>query len=167
MHWVDGVLLGILVASIIVGVVRGLVFEVLSLLGWFVAYFVAHWFAAEAAPYIPVGRPGSATNHGVAFAALFIAALLVWAVLSRLLRFVIHASPLSIPDRLFGGVFGLLRGAVLLLAAATVINLTPLVKSAAWQASTGAQWLRSALTGLRPVLPPQLLQHLPASVPAR
>ena len=38
-------LLGVLLLSVLVGLVRGLVFEVLSLLGWVVAYFAAQWFA--------------------------------------------------------------------------------------------------------------------------
>ncbi len=163
MQWVDLFLAGVLLISVIVGLVRGFVFEVLSLMGWFVAYFAAHWFAADLAPHIPVGNPGSGINHAAAFAALFIAVLIVWALASRLLRFLIHATPLSLPDRALGAGFGVLRGLTLLLAAATVISLTPLVKSPTWQASQGAQWLHAALTGLRPVLPPQLLQHLPAS----
>lgn len=163
MQWVDLVMAGILLISVVVGLVRGFVFEVLSLFGWFVAYFVARWFAADLGPYMPVGQPGSGLNHAACFAALFIAALLVWAISSRLLRFLIHATPLSLPDRLLGSVFGLLRGLLLLLAAATVIAYTPLVKSPAWQASRGAHWLQAALDGLRPLLPPQLSNHLPAS----
>jgi membrane protein required for colicin V production len=162
MQWVDLILAGILALSVVVGLVRGFVFEVLSLLGWFVAYFAAQWLAPDVAPHIPVGNPGSGVNHAAAFAAVFIAALLVWALGSRLLRLLIHATPLSVPDRLLGATFGLLRGLVLLLAAATVISLTPLVKLPAWQASQGAQWLQAAISGLRPVLPPQLLKHLPA-----
>ena len=162
MQWIDAVLAGVLVLSVIVGLVRGFVFEVLSLMGWFVAYFAAQWLAPDVAPHIPVGKPGSAINHAAAFAAVFMAALLIWALTSRLLRLLIHATPLSLPDRFLGGVFGLLRGLVLLLAVATVIGLTPLSKSNAWQASRGAQWLQAALDGLRPVLPPQLSQHLPA-----
>ena len=163
MQWVDIVLASLLGLSVIVGLVRGFVFEVLSLLGWFVAYFAARWFAPDVAPHLPVGTPGSGINHAAAFAAVFVAALLVWALSARLVRLLIHATPLSLPDRLLGAVFGLLRGLVLLLAAATVISLTPLSKSAAWQASQGAQWLQAALDGLRPVLPPQLLQHPSAS----
>jgi membrane protein required for colicin V production len=163
MQWVDLAMLGILAISMLVGLVRGLVFEVLSLVGWLVAYLVARWFAGDVAVHIPIGKPGSAVNHAVGFAILFIAALLLWAVASRLLRFLIHASPLSIPDRALGACFGLLRGLVLLLAAATVIAVTPLAKSPAWRASHGAQWLHAALDGLRPLLPSQLSTYLPAS----
>ena len=43
--WVDWAFLGVLCLSAVVGLVRGLVFEVLSLLGWVAAYFAAQWFA--------------------------------------------------------------------------------------------------------------------------
>ena len=49
---------------------------------------------------------------------MFIAALIVWGLLSRLLRRLIHATPLRGVDRLLGAVFGVLRGGVVLLALA-------------------------------------------------
>lgn len=161
MQWLDIVMLAVLAISVVVGLVRGFVFEVLSVLGWFVAYFAAQWFAGDVAPHLPVGEPGSRVNHAAAFAALFIGVLLCWALLSRLLRFLIHATPLSIPDRLLGGGFGAVRALVLLLVAATLVNLTPAANSPAWQASYGAGWLRVVFDDLRPVLPSQLKQHLP------
>ena len=76
--WVDWVFIGILALSVIVGLMRGLVYEVMSLLGWLAAYFSAQWFAQNVGPYLPVGTPGSAANHAAAFAAVFIGALLLW-----------------------------------------------------------------------------------------
>ena len=162
MGWVDLVLLGVLLLSTLVGVVRGLVFEMLSVLGWFAAYFAAQWLTPEVAPYIPVGEPGSALNHGAAFAATFIGALIVWGLTARLLRLLIRATPLSPIDRLLGAGFGFIRGMIVLLALATVIGLMPLKKSPAWQQSVGAVWLQSVLRGLKPVLPPDISKHLPA-----
>lgn len=162
MGWVDGVFLGILAISVVVGLVRGLVFELLSLVGWFAAWFAAQWLTPMVAPHIPVGRIGSGVNHAAAFALTFLAALIVWGLLARLLRFVIHATPLSLVDRLLGAFFGLLRGVVVLLAIALFVGMTPLVTSAPWQASVGAPWLQAILSGLKPVLPPQLSSHLPA-----
>ncbi len=167
MQWIDLFFAGTLALSVVVGLVRGFVFEVLSLLGWFVAWFAAQWLAPSFTQYVPVGARGSGINHAATFAAVFIAALLVWAIASRLLRFVVHATPLSMPDRLLGGLFGLLRGVLLLLAVATVIGLTPAVKSPSWQSSHGAQWLQGLLDNLRPVLPPQLLNRLPRSSGSR
>lgn len=160
--WVDWSLVAVLALSIAVGLWRGLVFELLSLVGWVAAYVAAQVFAATVAPMLPIGTPGGALNQGAAFALVFVAALIVWALASRLLRLLIHATPLQLIDRVLGGGFGLLRGAVLLLAVATVVSLTPVARLPAWQHSQGAGWLAGLLQGLKPVLPESLAQHLPA-----
>ena len=158
---VDWALLAVLAASVIVGLVRGFVFELLSLAGWVVAWFAARWGAPLLAPQLPVGEPGSALNAGAAFTLAFAGALLGWALLARLVRLLIHATPLSLPDRLLGALFGALRGGVLLLALATVLALTPASQSAAWQGSQGARWLQQGLAALKPLLPEAVSRHLP------
>ena len=160
--WVDIALLGVIVLSMIVGLVRGLVFEMLSAVGWFAAYFAAQWLSPELARHLPVGEPGSGLNHGAAFACTFIAALIVWGLAAKLIRLLIRATPLSVLDRLLGAGFGLVRAMIVLLALATVVGLTPLMRSPAWQQSVGAVWLQSVLRGLKPVLPPDISKHLPA-----
>lgn len=153
LSWLDWTLLAVLAFSVVVGLVRGFVFECLSLAGWVVAWFAAQWGAPQVALQLPVGAPGSALNVGAAFALSFVAALIVWTLLSRLVRLLIHATPLSLPDRLLGAVFGLLRGGVLLLAVATVMALTPASQSTVWRMSHGARWLGVALASLKPLLP--------------
>lgn len=160
--WIDWALLAVLLVSVIVGVVRGFVFEMMSLLGWIVAWFAAQWFAADVGPHLPVGTPGGPLNHATAFVLCFIVAIVAWSLLSRLLRLLIQATPLSIPDRALGAGFGLLRGVVLLLAVATVVALTPAARSPQWRTSHGAMWLNTAMQGLKPVLPAQLARLLPA-----
>ena len=160
--WIDWLLLAVLALSVAVGLWRGLVFEVLSLVGWVAAYIAAQVLAPVVAPMLPVGTPGGALNLGAAFAVVFVLALIVWALASRLVRLVIHATPLQLIDRVLGGGFGLLRGAVLLLAVVTVVAMTPASRTPAWQHSQGAAWLGAVLQGLKPVLPESLAQHLPA-----
>jgi membrane protein required for colicin V production len=141
---------------------RGFVFEVMSLAGWLVAWFAAQWLAPQAAVYVPIGTPGSTLNFAAAFVACFLAAIVVWGLLSKLVRLLIQATPLSIPDRLLGAGFGLVRGAVLLLAVATTVALTPAAKSPSWQASHGARWLEIARHGLMPLLPADVARRFPA-----
>jgi membrane protein required for colicin V production len=160
--WVDWILVGIVALSVVVGIMRGLVFEVLSVLGWFAAYFAAQWLAPAIAPRLPVGAPGSAANYGTALAVGFVVSLFVWALVVRLLRFVVHATPLAPMDRVLGAGFGLVRGAVLLLAIATLVGLTPARESSAWKDSHAAGWLHVAISGLKPLLPPQWARHWPA-----
>jgi membrane protein required for colicin V production len=152
--WVDWAMLAVMVLSFAVGAWRGLVFEVLAVLGWFVAFFVAQWAGPWLAPHLPVGGAGSLLNRAAAFASAFVIALIVWSLLSRLVRGLVRATPLAPVDRFFGALFGFVRGAVVLLVVAAVIAYTPAARSVEWRASTGAVWLNSALHGLKAWLPP-------------
>jgi membrane protein required for colicin V production len=163
LSWIDWSLLAVLAVSVIVGLVRGFVFECLSLAGWIVAWFGAQWTAPLLAPHLPIGAAGSALNLAAALALCFIAALVAWTLLARLIRLLLHATPLSLPDRLLGAGFGLLRGAVLLLAVAAVVALTPAAQSPAWRHSQGARWLGLTLQTVKPLLPDSAARLLPAS----
>ncbi len=158
----DWVMLAVLALSLLVGLVRGLVFEALSLAGWVVAWFAAQWAAPLLAPSLPLGTPGTAVNHGAALALSFLAALIAWALLARLVRMLVHATPLSVVDRLLGAGFGILRGLVILLAVASVVAMTPAVNAAAWKASQGAHILSKTLQALKPLLPEAAARLLPA-----
>lgn len=159
--WVDWLLLATLALSVLIGLWRGLVFELMSLVGWVVAYVAAQAWAPQISTHVPIGSADSPLRQGAAFVALFLAVLIAWTLLARLLRLLIHATPLTVPDRLLGAGFGLLRGAVLLLVLATVVAYTPAIRSSAWQASRGAAWLGAALHGIKPALPEAMQRHLP------
>ena len=154
--WVDWTLLGVLVLSVLIGIVRCFVFECLSLAGWVVAWFVAQVAAPQLAPHLQnwvPGGAGPASTHAAAFVLAFVGALIVWGLLSKLVRMLVHATPLSVPDRLLGAGFGVLRGGVLLVAVAGVVALTPAAQSSAWRDSQGARWLDQTLHALKPLLP--------------
>ena len=51
---VDWILLGVLVFSMALGAWRGLVYEVLSVLGWAVAFYAAQWFAPQVSVMLPI-----------------------------------------------------------------------------------------------------------------
>jgi membrane protein required for colicin V production len=151
--WVDWLLLAVLAASVLVGFVRGLIYECLALAGWVVAWFAAQWAAPQLAPHLPLAAPGSALQLGAAFALAFLLAIVVWGLMARLVRLLVHATPLSLLDRVLGSGFGVFRGLVLLLAVATVVTYTPAAQSATWRSSHGALLLGQALQTLKPLLP--------------
>ncbi len=148
--------------SVVVGAWRGLVTELLSLAGWGVAYFSAQWFGADMGANLPIGHPGERLNVLAGMIVVFVLAWLVWALISWALTQVVRASPLSAPDRVLGAGFGLLRGVVVALAVVTLVGMTPVAKWPSWQASRGVAWMQVLLKGLRPVLPEQVIQFLPA-----
>lgn len=157
--WVDIGLAAFLALSVIVGLARGFVFEAMSLAGWFAAYFAARWLAPLAATHIQLGAPDSSLNHGAAFAGVFLVALVAWSLLSRLVRAMVRATPLSAFDRLLGAGFGLVRGLVVLLVVATVVGISPWRESVAWTRSQGVVWLKAVLQELRPLFGNEVSQH--------
>ncbi|MDG0852523.1 CvpA family protein [Roseateles puraquae] len=156
LSWVDLALAGLLLISIGIGLWRGLVFEVMSLAGWVVAYFAAAPLAPLVADLLPEGvtsQFGPAVLHLVTLVIAFFAVLIVWSLASRLIKTLIHATPLSVVDRLGGAGFGALRGVFIALLLVLVIGASPLAQSPTWQASRAAPVLTGVLHDLAPLLP--------------
>jgi membrane protein required for colicin V production len=164
MGWVDVAMVALLALSMVVGLMRGFVFELLSLAGWFAAYFSSLWFTPLLQPYISIGAPGSTLNYGVSFACMFVVSLIVWGLCARLVRALIRSTPLSVVDRLLGLLFGSLRGLVVLMVVATLVSSSPLARSMAWQQSQGAIWLNAAVKAVKPQFMKTTPQ--PGSVPS-
>lgn len=150
-----------LLLSMFVGVWRGFVMEMMSLFAWVVAYFLAHWFGADMAQHVPVGKPGSPVNQAAGIVVVFVLAWLAWAVVAWAASKVIRASVLSAADRALGAGFGLIRGVIVALVVCTVVDMTPLATWDVWQSSRSVAWLNVLLKGLTPLLPEQVVKFLP------
>ena len=164
LSWIDIAFAGLLLISVAVGLWRGLVFEVMSLAGWVVAYFAAPPLAPVVEGLLPEGRFGPAAVHVVALVIAFVAVLLIWSLVSRLVKTLIHATPLSILDRLGGAGFGALRGVFVALLLVLVVGASPLAQSATWQASRTAPVLTGVLRDLAPLLPEPVARFVSRSM---
>jgi membrane protein required for colicin V production len=152
--WVDWALAIVLLLSVTIGLWRGLVYEILALVGWIVAFAVAKWYGAEAAAWLPIGEPGSTLRLAAAYAVTFFAVLIAWTLMAKLVRMMISATPLTVIDRALGAGFGLARGLLILLLVAVLVPLIPPASnSTAWKSSVGAAWLGVMLKELKPMLP--------------
>jgi membrane protein required for colicin V production len=156
----DWILLGVLLFSMVLGAWRGLVYEVLSVLGWAVSFYVAQWFAPQVVTLLPLQSASAPVRYAVAFVLIFIAAVFAAGLLAFLLKKRIEAIGLRPVDRTLGAAFGLVRGLILLLAATVVMDMTALRSSNWWQESQGAAVLTATLKGLKPVLPAQFAKVL-------
>lgn len=156
----DWILLGVLLFSMVLGAWRGLVYEVLSVLGWAVSFYVAQWFAPQVVTLLPPQSASAPVRYAAAFVLIFIAAVFAAGLLAFLLKKLVEAIGLRPVDRTLGAAFGLMRGLILLLAATVVMDMTALRSSNWWQESQGAAVLTATLKGLKPVLPAQFAKVL-------
>jgi len=159
--WIDIAMLAVLALSGVAGLVRGLTFEILSLLGWVAAWFAGLWFGPLIAPHLSIGPAVSSVNHIAAFAIAFVIALVLCGLAARAISALVGKTPLKPLDRLLGAAFGVLRGLLVLLAVAIVVAHTPAVSSAAWRESHGAVWLNAMLRELMPLVAPEATEPLP------
>ena len=157
----DWIFVVVLLGSMLLGAWRGLVYEILSLLGWVVAFMVARTWAQAVAVWLPLDGWDMQLRYAAAFVLLIVGALFAWGVISWLSKQLIEAIGLRPVDRTLGALFGVLRGGLLLLVLALVIQYTPMNKALWWQESTLAPWLTAALSFVLPALPQDWGQYLP------
>ena len=161
MTFVDWTLIGILGLSLLIGVWRGLVYEVLSVFVWIAAFVLAQWFAPEVAAKLPMTGSAQSLRYAAGFVLVFVGTAFVAGLITQLIKKLVAAVGLRPVDRTLGAIFGLLRGAILLLAIAVVMNMTALRSQADWKTSQGASMLTELLIKLKPLLPQEFGKYLP------
>jgi membrane protein required for colicin V production len=157
----DWAVLAVLAVSLLVGALRGLVYEVLSVVSWVAAFVLAQWFAPDVAAWLPLGKASETVRYAAAFVAVFVGVVFAGGVLAWLVKKMIEAVGLRPIDRTLGAAFGLLRGAVLLLAMAVIVNMSSLKSADWWVDSRTAGVTLAALKGLKPVMPERFGHYLP------
>jgi membrane protein required for colicin V production len=159
MTWLDYTVIAILIISVAWGVWRGLVHEVLSLIGWILAFVVGNLFATPLAEVLPSAmRPE--LRVVVAFVLLFVGTLVLAALLAALFTKFIKVSVLHSLNRWLGGLFGLLRGLLIVVVLAMVAGLTSLPRKPDWAQSATGYSLAQTVTQLKPWLPAAFAQRL-------
>jgi membrane protein required for colicin V production len=158
---VDWIFLAVLLVSMVVGAWRGLVFEVLSVLSWAVAFVLAQWFAPDVAAHLSLAGAGEPIRYAAGFVVVFVAAIFAGGLVAFLLQKLVAAVGLRPADRLLGAGFGVVRGILLLLAVTVVVGMTPLHTGSWWVEATGPHITGAALKGLKPLLPQDFGKYLP------
>jgi membrane protein required for colicin V production len=161
MTWVDYAVFGVTAVSILWGIWRGLVREVISLAGWVIAFLAANLFAGPLAGALPESMlHGAELRLLIAYAAIFVASLMVTSLAALLLSNLVRAVGLGALDRMLGALFGLARAAVIVVAAALAAGLTALPRQPAWAQSQSGKYLAQLALALKPWLPPAFAGRL-------
>ena len=160
MTWLDYAVLGVFAASLVVGAWRGLVREVLSILGWVIAFLAANLLAGPLGQHMPQAIPSPELRVAAAYVAVFIASLVVTTLLSLLLSKIVKAAGLGGVDRALGVIFGAARGVLIVLAAALLAGLTSAPRQPFWKDSASGQFLVRAALIVKPVLPQTFAERM-------
>ena len=155
MGTLDGVLLGVLLISCLLGLWRGVIRETMALLAWLLGFVLSSKYAADMALHLPADW-GDKLRYLTGWLLVFVAVLLCMTLLSTLLRRLVAVAGLGLLDRFMGGLFGLLRGGIALMAVSVVVGLTPFKTSPAWKNSWMAQSADEGVKFFKPILPAQL-----------
>lgn len=153
-NWVDYLILAVFFLSILVGLMRGILREILALFTWIGAFVVASLFSNQLASLFTTSQAGQSvisgttsavgldTAHsvsivsiGLSFVCLFLATLIVGALISRAISAAAESTGIGVANRLFGGIFGFLRGFLVNLVIVFVVQLTTVDKEPMWTSS--------------------------------
>lgn len=164
MTWVDGVVLAVLLLSAGLAYFRGAVREVLGIGAWVGAVIVAVWFEPAVRPLAMRYVQPDWLATGIAIGAVFLVVLIVLKILIAWVAGHVQRSALGGVDRALGFVFGLVRGAFVVVLAYIVGGLA-MPAAERWPeevrqarslpyAADGAAWVVAQLPpDFRPQLP--------------
>jgi membrane protein required for colicin V production len=153
MTWFDYAVLAVLGLSATIGIWRGFVREVFALAAWIAAGLAVMLFAGDVAVWLPAGFATPLVRTVIAVIVLFVAVLMAVSLGGLLISKLARAVGLSLADRTLGGVFGIARGALILLVLVLAAGLTALPKERFWREAKLSAPLETAALAVKPYLP--------------
>ena len=160
MTTIDYIAIALIIGSAVVGLVRGLVVEVLSLGAWLIAFWCARQFATDMSAFVPEALANQGLRVVAAFIAVFFLAWLVACLLRNLLTGILDSAGFGGFNRMLGAIFGVARGAAVLTVLTLICGLTDIPKEPVWRNALLAPPFESAALILRPWLPPVIAASL-------
>jgi membrane protein required for colicin V production len=160
MNAADIAIVVVIIASVALGLWRGLVTEVMSLVVWVAAVALALAFGDRVAQWFGNTITLPSARIALGHALVFIATLIVGAVVVFLLRKLVEGTGLSGTDRMLGMVFGLVRGGAIVVLLVLLAGLTPFPADPWWRESRMLPTFQRFATQVVPWLPAALREHV-------
>ena len=136
MNWADWAIVAIVGLSVLIGLVRGLVREAMSLVVWVVAFIAASMFYLQGGDWFSTLIPTPSLRYITAWVTIFVGVLITGAIVNFLLGQLVRTTGLGGTDRLLGMVFGTLRGCIVVLALLILVpGVVPVSEDPWWHQS--------------------------------
>lgn len=154
----DFVFLAVVLLCVVLGWMRGIWREAMSLGVVVVAAIAAVWWAGDAADHFKF-LADTALRRVLGFILVFFLAYLLGGIAVFVLRALFGSSPPGGNARIAGAVAGLVRGLAIVLIAVLLGVLTPAKKQAWWQDSLVVRLAKSPVAWIRAQLPTDIARH--------
>ena len=147
-------------ACIIISMMRGAVREMLSIIGWLAALYVAKTYSTQLVPLLPQDIPTDSLRILAAFLILFLGVLLVVSLLSIALSSVLEKIGLSWLNRFFGALFGFAKGLLIVCILVFLAGLTSIPKDVRWTNAMFSSPLEALIKAALPFMPQKVAQYV-------
>lgn len=165
-NWVDYIILGIFLASTLLGLTRGFVKEIISLIALIAAFVLAMMFANPLAAMLSHSAANATGANAeptvsyialaVAYLIIFVGTILVGGIVNLIFNIAIKSGGLGFGNRLLGAAFGFARGFIFNLVLIFLVQLTSSGTEGAWHDSQLVNKLQPAVNWMSSKVSPTL-----------
>ena len=159
MSFVDIAVILILFASLIFGFFRGFVKEFLSIVAWILAFFISYFSSESIAMLLPFEIEFS-IKYVSTFVIIFIFTLIFSSIIIKFISSFIHTIGLGASNIILGGLFGILRGFVIVYLLIFVIEKTSYSEDISWQNAKSIVLIKLLAEKTFPYLPQDWLNNV-------
>ncbi|MEP7328389.1 MAG: CvpA family protein [Betaproteobacteria bacterium] len=160
MNGLDLAIIAIFLLSVLFAFVRGFTRQIIALFSWVLGFLAAVTLSPSLGNLFPDFGSHPTLRYLIAFGIIMIAALILGGLIAWPLRDLLRRSGMGFLDRFLGGLFGVVRGVVLMLVLTLVSGLTTLPQQDWWQNSYLAPILVGSAVQLEPWLPQEWSERL-------
>lgn len=156
----DAGIIILIILSAVIGLIRGFVREAFSLATWVAAFGLAIMYVQPLAEQLPFAGQSEVVRLGIAFAVIFFSVLVIGSILNHLLSTAVSSIGLGGIDHLLGGVFGILRGGLIITLLVLLMSVTAYPKQAWWQDAILMPWFEEAAKVVKEMMPNDFSNYL-------
>ena len=114
LNWIDFLLAGIFIFSLVVGTFKGLIKEIFSVVEWVGSIFLAYFFRLNLSSVLPLNNLNEFTKEILSSIIIFICAFIIFRFIGNIISKGMKLIGLSFFDRFLGSAFGAFRALVVL-----------------------------------------------------
>ena len=157
MAWIDLFIIAVIVLSALISLVRGFVKESISLVTWIVAGVLALRYYSPMADLLEPFINSANLRQWVGGGILFIATLVVGAIVNFIVSQLVSKTGLSGTDKALGVVFGAARGVLIVTMLVLLASLTPMPEASWWKDSAMIGFFQQLAEWVRGVIPDDMV----------